>query len=409
MHVRTILYLSFILILLPIPGINLALSSRVYIPPYLLAMFIVFPGISLFAYFNNPDPDTFIRKVISVVTSIYALGTAFFAFGLALMFFKNPEHKDFYLRSASDIGDFLLICLIIFILPAFIVCLMNLEGTIILWIRIKSLFTKTSGREVIMARKEKQGRDERIKDYQSQLDSLDKREEKMKHKLTVLAKENPELLPEVMRYLPKDTGIYKGYIGEIEHRFQERQLQKTLRESRSRVEEAVNLGKELASLYRSRAEIQRAQNEFLNVGRELKLKDKRLAGEEGRVDLEIEIQRLELEEKKAALEKKLKKHREAPKSKTDLEKDWRNAQLKKIMADKEFNMQKLLIYLSSDVKKENEINKLMHHLIAEATQEFLEAEGAKNIEELSPEAAEKLNAKIMAIKERFYQIQASEH
>jgi hypothetical protein len=106
MRIRVVFSLLFIFILLPIPSIPLNFSVRIYTPPFLLFLFIVFIGISIVAIEITPESDTWIKKIRAVFSPICFYWMLLWIISLLVWFFKYPNHERFYLSSFSDIISF---------------------------------------------------------------------------------------------------------------------------------------------------------------------------------------------------------------------------------------------------------------------------------------------------------------
>ena len=118
-----------------------------------------------------------------------------------------------------------------------------------------------------------------------------------------------------------DIDNYLGWIGEVERRFQEGQLAKSIKATRAKLEEARRLYQELR-------EIEIAEHDYNNVKKEIAARDLKVEAElvEARVlvetaDKRIEVERLRLEVEEAKLMEQLNpKPKPKPKRESEAEK-----------------------------------------------------------------------------------------
>lgn len=261
---------------------------------------ILFITLAAFSYFSNPKKGKGSGCCLGFLGICFVeLMIVLLSEKLCLTHFYNKGYGDPY------IGLFFLNVFCLFI-PCFIIAAINFEGFIVAFIRFKYVFKGKSSREYIMSRERQREHETKGKDYKKKINDIENQETKIEHKLVNLAKKSPEIVPEIIEYIPKDTYLYKGYFAEIERRFEEGQIKKTVVATRERIKEGKMLWDELAGLHRAKADVKRAWSEFSMVETEINTKEKRIEAEHERVDLESDVKRLELESRKLELEKEIK-------------------------------------------------------------------------------------------------------
>lgn len=172
-------------------------------------------------------------------------------------------------------------------------------------------FSRHPIKEAIVERERRREYDRKNKEYEEEIEDIEIKQADAHDKLVTLAKRNPEIIPEIIEYIPRDTVLYKGLFAEIARRMHEGQIKKTVRATRERIEEGKKLWEELAGLHRAKAEVKRAWSEFRMVDTEIAITEKRIEAERERVDLESDVKKLELQAKKLKLEGKVKGIEEA--------------------------------------------------------------------------------------------------
>jgi hypothetical protein len=169
---------------------------------------------------------------------------------------NTPTMPTYYEDFGGDgipdpyIGALFLIFLFMFVPFAF-VAIFNFEGLIITFLRFRYAFNRDALKEATM-----------VRDKEKQLKGISDRQEQIEHKLVKLTEQDPGLITEVMQFIPKDTGFFKGYFGEVARRFKEGQVRKTIQTTRERVEEVKKLTQEYVGLQRSRVDLERAKSEL---------------------------------------------------------------------------------------------------------------------------------------------------
>lgn len=220
-----------------------------------------------FTIYNDPEhKERGGRKAISLLY----FGLIFFGLiGFSLDAFRGsgsfaahiaPRRFDFILET---IGFYL-------ILPCGIVVTFFFEGFATFLIRCKYIFSQKSVEEAIMERTKKKEYEAKRQKYETKKEEIDTRQNAIQKRLSNLRSD----LPEVIDAIPADLTDYQGYFNEVEKRFQERQIMKTTKAARERLEEVRRLCEEGAKLQRARADLEMANYEFKTVDKEISLKDK---------------------------------------------------------------------------------------------------------------------------------------
>lgn len=250
-------------------------------PMILLIVINVFLLIlTLITVFNDPDHE---NKGVRMVIFIGWFG--FVLLGQIASFFQYLIERSF---SSIDyellrIDNFLGLVFFVFILPFIGVVIFFFEGFATLMIRLKYLFLNKSPREVLMERTQKKEGQAREKEYEAKKEEIKEKEVAVQEKLSALRKD----LPEVVDALPRDIVDYQGYFREVEKRFQERQLTKTTKLARERLEEVRRLCEEGARLQRARVDLEVAKFEFANVDKAVELKKKEMILKDKGLDRDI--------------------------------------------------------------------------------------------------------------------------
>jgi|GEM_PF-6218833 len=223
---------------------------------------------------------------------------------------KSKPLKDALMQCANIV----LIALPFFLIPSGIFTLVHREGFVKMCIYLKYFFKDFGGsssprgattlEEIFMERKREKEYEEKKREYEAKIEDIENQEAQIKTKLGTLTRETPAIVPDIIEHIPEDTGLWKGYFGEVERRVQEGQIRKTIQVTRERLEEAKRLWEALAGLHRAKADVNKAWSEFVISPTKVDTENKRLKAEHERVDLESEVKRLELEVKKAELERK---------------------------------------------------------------------------------------------------------
>ena len=121
-----------------------------------------------------------------------------------------------------------------------------------------------------MERATKKEDDKNRLEYETKMSDIEQQQATVERKLSNIRHD----VPEVIDTIPRDITDYQGYWLEVEKRFQERQVIKTTKVARERLEEVRKLCEEGARLQRARADLQMANHEFSTVDKEISLKDK---------------------------------------------------------------------------------------------------------------------------------------
>lgn len=264
-----------------------------------------------------------------------------------------------------------ILSIIFFVIPGTLFILYHKEGLFRFCIYLNYFFIRKSPKEIFMERARQKKYESKRKEYEDKIRNIENQEEKTKGKLVGLVEESPELESEMIEYIPKDTGLYKGYLGEIERRVQEGQIKKTVRATRERVEEAKKLWQELAALYKSKVDVERTYQEFRTrkdtIKREFEIKEKKAEAEYERVDLENKVKTLELQDRKSELESRINEREEVKKArepKTPKEPTYKEKQ-KKIIEGLEAKSEIDKFIIKQQEEREKKLIDLKNTLIAE--------------------------------------------
>lgn len=233
----------------------------------LLICTILIIALVLFTIYNDPrHKEKGFRKAISL---IYFGFTSFGLIGFSIASFKGSGSFEMQLSSHRFDVIFKMISFFM-ILPYGVVTAFFFEGFSTFLIRCKYMFSQKSAQEVIMERTKTKEYEARKQAYETKRDDIDTRQGAIQKKLSNLRSD----LPEVIDAIPPDLTDYQGYWREVEKRFQEKQIMKTTKVARDRLEEVRKLCEEGARLQRARADLEMANYEFSTVDKEISLKDK---------------------------------------------------------------------------------------------------------------------------------------
>lgn len=222
----------------------------------------------VFTIYNDPEhKEKSARKYIAIiyfaVISVFLFSSCYKALKIGALDIESHLDIRRFDHVFSFLGKYIL-------LPYGVVAALFHEGSATFMIRTKYLFLRKTAKEGIMERVRKKAYEERKKAYEVQKTEIEVRQRDVEQRLSNLRGD----LPEVIDTIPKDIVDYQGYIGEVEKRFQERQIAKTTKVARERLVEVRMLCEEGAKLQRARADLEMANYEFSTVDKEISLKDK---------------------------------------------------------------------------------------------------------------------------------------
>lgn len=220
-----------------------------------------------FTIYNDPrHKEKGGRKAVSL---IYFGLASFGTIGYSLTAFRGSTSliQHLSLRRFDVILEMISYSMLI---PYGVVVTFFFEGFVVFLIRCKYLFSHKTAEEALMERTKAKEDEATRKKYETKKDEIKTRQTAIQKRLSNLRSD----LPEVIDAIPADLTDYQGYWNEVEKRFQERQIMKTTKVARERLEEVRMLCEEGAKLQRARADLEMANHEFSTVDKEISLKDK---------------------------------------------------------------------------------------------------------------------------------------
>ena len=159
------------------------------------------------------------------------------------------------------------------------------------------------GRKTKMERiKGREGR-RKEKEYQSKVGSINKQMEEKQEELREIRRRFPsvtEEVPEALDYLSEDFQ-YRGPIGELARRVQDRQASKSIETRREALTQAKLLLQEMGQLRKAEADLTETYYEANVKETKISIKEKRAEDIRQQAELEVDMETQELENKKAKL------------------------------------------------------------------------------------------------------------
>jgi len=174
------------------------------------------------------------------------------------------QRSDFLFRRSVEENTKLAIKL--FGIPSAVIFLSHWEGVMMTIMHIKYIFKNKPMGEAMTEEKKKKKKEKKKKEFQQQ-------EQEVKESAIVaeIAKRDTTI-PDI-ESPSGDLDTYKGYLGEHERRFQERQLKKSIEVTRERIDEAKKLYQGGAELQKAKVDFVKAKHEYSNVDKEITLAD----------------------------------------------------------------------------------------------------------------------------------------
>ena len=233
---------------------------------FILSALLITPLVPVTIYNDPRHKEKAIRKLIFFIYFGFLL---FAVLAHSSTLFKGSLYINEHLSMRRYDSMFREVFLYM-LLPYGIVVLSYFEGFTTLLIRLKYIYTGKSAKEALMERAIKKEDEKKSLEYETKMSDIEQQQATVEQKLSNIRHD----VPEVIDTIPRDITDYQGYWLEVEKRFQERQVIKTTKIARERLEEVRKLCEEGARLQRARADLQMANHEFSTVDKEISLKDK---------------------------------------------------------------------------------------------------------------------------------------
>lgn len=270
---------------------------RRQLPPLLWVLSpILFLSLSIATIYNDPEHEK--KKGRAVIALLWfgitALGMMMTAFGKKI---ENSLETAIEFHRYDTLSDFVLLGLL---LPYLAEVAFFHEGFVTAVIRMRYFFSQTSVGEVMNERARQKEHKVKQKDLAEKEEAIAQQEAKVQSRLATLR----HGIPEIMHVEPAPVMDYEGYWGEVEKRFQQRQMLKTAKVARERLEEVRKLCEEGARLQRARADLEIAKVDWESVDDDIRIKKKERILKEKLVDRDILQTEQEMKMLKGAFHKK---------------------------------------------------------------------------------------------------------
>jgi hypothetical protein len=210
-------------------------------------------------------------------------------FGLMAMGFIIPANNLDTSNSLQftlewlKIGNVFMEMALYLVLPYLFVFAFFHEGLLTFLIRLKYMFSNISVEEALMERAKRQEYEKKKREYETKESEIDRKEQQVRTQLSRVR----DSIPEVADVIPSDIVEYQGLFREVEKRFIERQILKTTKVARERLEEVRKLCEEGAKLQRARADLEVAKFELETVGQDIGFKKKERTLKDKQLDRDI--------------------------------------------------------------------------------------------------------------------------
>lgn len=250
------------------------------LPPLLWVLSpIGFLLLSLATIYHDPEHKK--RTGIKVVALVW-----FSIVSISVILLLGGKRVDYSLETSLELHRYDVLAqfvLLFLLLPYLAVVAFFYEGFLTCVLRIRHFSSQISMGEIMKKRateKEYQAKEEQLAEEE---EAITAQEARVNGRLSALGRS----IPEILRVEPGPVMDYDGLWGEVEKRFQQRQMLKTAKVARERLEEVRMLCEEGARLQRARADLEIAKVEWESVHDEIRIKKKERILKEKLVDRDI--------------------------------------------------------------------------------------------------------------------------